>query len=99
IDSLNVGFLNPMIQKVLQDLTGTASGRMYLKGPITQPYLTGRVKLNDGQFDVGLLNSTYQLTDSVTFYPNEIRFRDMTVTDRLNHKGEFRGSIYHNGKF
>jgi hypothetical protein len=99
VDSLNVGFLNPMIQKVLQDLTGTASGRMFLKGPITQPYLTGRVKLNDGRFDVGLLNSTYQLTDSVIFYPNEMRFRDMTVTDRLNKKGRFKGSIYHNGKF
>ena len=99
VDSLDVSFLNPFMQKVLQDLTGTASGRMYLKGPITQPYLTGRVKLNDGRFNVGLLNSTYQLTDSVTFYPNEMRFRDMTVTDRLNHKGQFKGSIYHNGKF
>ncbi len=97
IDSLNVAFLDPFIGKVVQNMSGTTSGKMYFKGPVSHPFLTGRVKLNDGNFSVDLLQTTYSLTDSVVFYPNEMRFKDMTLTDRNGRSGKFRGSIYHNG--
>lgn len=95
VDSLNVGFLNPFLDKVLQGLDGTASGKMYFKGPLSQPFLTGRVKLNQGSFNVDLLKTSYTLSDSVIFYPNEMRFKDMTLTDRNGRSGKFKGSIYH----
>jgi hypothetical protein len=95
VDSLNVAFLDPFLNKVIQNLNGTASGKMYLKGPLTNPLLTGRAKLNDGQVSVKLLQTTYNLSDSVIFYPNEMRFKDMTITDRNGKNGKFRGSLYH----
>lgn len=97
IDSLNVAFLDPFLENVLQNLKGSVSGKMYLKGPLSAPLLTGRVKLNDGHFAIDLLQTTYSLTDSVIFYPNEMRFKDMTLTDRNGRNGRFRGSIYHTG--
>lgn len=97
IDSVSVAFLDPFLNKVIQNLNGTASGKMYLKGPLTKPLLTGRAKLNEGQFSVNMLQTSYNLADSVIFYPNEMRFKDMTVTDRDGRNGKFRGSIYHNG--
>jgi hypothetical protein len=96
VDSLSVAFLDPFLNKVIQNIKGTASGKMYLKGPLTKPLLTGRAKLNDGQVSVNLLQTTYNLSDSVIFYPNEMRFKDMTITDRSGKNGKFRGSIYHN---
>ncbi|MCL2073381.1 MAG: translocation/assembly module TamB [Marinilabiliaceae bacterium] len=95
IDSLSIAFLNPFLQKVLQNITGTATGEMFFSGPIKKPFLTGKVKLNDGDFKVDLLNMTYTLTDSVTFLQNEIRFNNMTVNDKRGHKGKFYGSIQH----
>lgn len=99
VDSLEVGFLNPFLNKVVQNVKGTASGRMFFKGPISKPYLTGRVRLNDGGFNVDMLQTGYSLADSVIFYPNEIRFKEMLVTDRHGRSGRFRGSIYHAGNF
>ena len=95
VDSLNVGFLNPFLENVLQNLQGTASGKMYFRGPLSQPFLTGRVKLNQGTFNVDLLQTSYSLSDSVIFYPNEMRFKNMTLTDRNGRTGKFKGSIYH----
>lgn len=97
VDSLNIAFLNPFLENVLQNLSGSASGKMYFKGPLSHPFLTGRVKLNDGKFFVDLLQTSYALTDSVVFYPNEMRFKDMTLTDRNGRTGKFRGSVYHDG--
>lgn len=95
IDSLNVAFLTPFLDNIVQNLKGSASGKMFLKGPLSNPFLTGKVKLNDGLFSVGLLQTSYSLTDSVAFYPNEMRFKEMTLTDQYGHKGRFSGSIYH----
>ncbi len=97
VDSLKVTFLNPFLKKVIQNLDGTASGKMYFKGPLSHPFLTGRVKLNDGSFSVDLLQTSYTISDSVVFYPNEMRFKNMILTDEYGKNGKFRGSIYHEG--
>jgi len=94
-DSLNVEFLNPFLKNVIQNIEGTASGDLYLSGPITKPLLTGKLKMNKGSFFVELLNTSYTMSDSVSFYPNEIRFNNLTVNDIYNHKGVFYGSIFH----
>jgi hypothetical protein len=99
VDSLDVSFLNPFLSKVVQDIKGYGSGKMYFKGPLSQPYLTGRINLDRGGFGVDMLNTTYSLSDTVVFYPNEIRFKDMTIADRNGRQGRFRGSIYHAGNF
>ncbi|WP_132434140.1 translocation/assembly module TamB domain-containing protein [Natronoflexus pectinivorans] len=99
LDSLNIAFLNPFLENVIQNITGTASGQMFLKGDVMNPSLTGKVNLNNGHFDVDFLNTSYALSDSVHFYKNEIRFRSMKLSDRHHREGRFHGSIFHNGAF
>jgi len=94
-DSLNVRFLNQFLKNVIQNIEGTGSGNLYLSGPISKPLLTGKIKLNDGSFFVDFLKTSYTLSDSVAFYPNEIRFNNLTVNDIYGHKGVFYGSIFH----
>lgn len=94
-DSLNIEFLNPILKNVLQNVKGSASGNLYLNGFINKPLLTGTVKVNDGGFYVKLLNASYTLADSISFYPNEMRFNNMTVNDIYGHKGVLYGSIFH----
>ncbi len=97
LDRLGINFLDTFIGNIIQNLNGTASGKLFLSGRLTQPLLTGKVNVDEANFDVDLLRTNYDVTDSVWFYPNEIRFRDLTIQDRHGKKGNFQGSIYHEG--
>jgi hypothetical protein len=97
LDQFGINFLDTFIGNILQNLNGTASGKLFLSGQLTKPLLTGKVNVDKAQFDVDLLRTSYEITDSVWFYPNEIRFRDLTIKDRHGKKGNFNGSIYHEG--
>ncbi len=95
LDSLPIAFLNMYLGHIMQDLRGTTSGEVYINGTASKPELTGRVNANNIKFNIDLLKTTYSLSDSVIFEPHKMIFKDMTVTDRFNNKGTFRGTITH----
>ncbi len=95
VDSLPMAFLNMYLGHILQDIKGTSSGDMFIKGTIKEPILTGRAKANGMNFKIGLLNTRYTLYDSVFFEPHTMIFDDMTVVDEYNSKGVFKGTIGH----
>jgi hypothetical protein len=97
LKDFNISFLDTFIEKILQNFSASASGELHLTGPLNKPLLTGKVNIDDGRFDVDLLQTSYKIRDSVWFYPNEIRFRDVKVEDKFGETGRFRGSIYHTG--
>lgn len=96
VDSLEVSFLNLYLTKILQNLKGTASGELQVNGKISNPTLTGKVNLNNSEFDVDFLQTSYSLKDSVWFEPERIIFRNMTLKDKSGHTGSFNGYIAHN---
>ncbi len=96
LDSLPVAFLNMYLGHIMQDIRGTTSGEIFIKGTAKKPELTGRIKANSLKFDIDLLKTTYSLSDSMIFEPHKMIFKNMTVTDKYNHKGTFRGTITHN---
>jgi hypothetical protein len=95
VNKLEISFINIYLKKILQNLTGNASGIVRLNGNISNPVLTGRLKLNESQFDIGYLKTTYNLTDSVIFEPQQIVFKNMVARDRQNHRATFNGYINH----
>jgi len=97
LDSLQIGFLNLYLSKIMQNLSGTASGNLGVKGSFTEPQLVGSVNINKSFFDVGLLQTTYSITDSIVFKPHEIDFRSLSIHDRYGRNGSFDGTIHHTG--
>ncbi|MCU4163587.1 translocation/assembly module TamB domain-containing protein [Carboxylicivirga caseinilyticus] len=97
LDSLEIGFLNLYLKKIMQNLSGTASGGLAVQGKITEPELVGKVNINKAFFDVDLLQTTYSVSDSIIFKPHQIDFRSMTVRDRYGKEGSFNGVINHTG--
>ncbi len=95
IDSLEIGFLNLYLSKVMQNLSGTASGQLSVKGSLSTPELLGRLKINKAFFDVGLLKTTYSISDSVLFTPKVMEFKELQLLDRNGNKGMFKGTIEH----
>ncbi len=99
LDSLPIGFLNLYLNKVLQNLNGTASGNIVLKNGTEGNELSGNINVNKAKFDVDLLQSSYTVEDSIIFTAHKIDFKNMILTDRYNRKGKFNGSISHTNFF
>ncbi len=99
VDSIAVDFLAPFVSAAMQEFDGIASGNLYFKGTFPHASLTGDLNLIEGSFDVDMLNTTYYVKDSVFLYPNEIYFDNMSVADRYNERGRFKGSIYHSAGY
>jgi len=95
IDRIPVGFLNLYLGIILQNISGTASGDMAIKGPLNAPQLIGRVKANQIHVDINILNTTYEVNDSAYFDENIMIFDHMRVTDTYGNKGSFYGTIGH----
>jgi hypothetical protein len=95
IDELEIGFLNLYLKRIMQNLSGTASGQLAVVGPLSKPELLGRLNINKAFFDVGLLQTTYSMTDSVIFDPNLITFKNIKLSDRNGRQGTFDGTIRH----
>ncbi|WP_462319157.1 translocation/assembly module TamB domain-containing protein, partial [Marinilabilia sp.] len=97
LDSFNISFLDTFIGHILQDFDASTSGKLYVTGSLDQPHLTGKVNVDKGRFNVDLLQTSYEISDSVWFYPYEMRFKDLTIRDKHGKTGNFRGSIFHEG--
>ncbi|MCU4176406.1 translocation/assembly module TamB domain-containing protein [Carboxylicivirga sp. N1Y90] len=97
IDSLEIGFLNLYLKRIMQNLSGTASGDIAVVGPISEPELLGRLNINKAFFDVDLLKTTYSISDSVIFEPNRMLFQGLNLSDRFGNSGTFNGDITHTG--
>ncbi|MBR8536299.1 translocation/assembly module TamB [Carboxylicivirga sediminis] len=95
IDQLEIGFLNLYLSRIMQNLTGTASGQIAVVGALSSPELLGKLRINKAFFDVGLLKTTYSVADSVIFEPNEMIFKNLLVADRNGKQGSFNGTIHH----
>ena len=95
IDRLEIGFLNLYLNKIMQNLSGTASGELAISGSLSKPELLGRLNIDKAFFDVGLLQTTYSITDSVIFDPNLITFKNTQLSDRNGKQGTFEGTIHH----
>ncbi|MCU4155463.1 translocation/assembly module TamB [Carboxylicivirga sp. A043] len=95
INMLEIGFLNLYLSRVMQKLSGNASGQLSVVGPITAPELIGGLYINKAFFDVDLLQTTYSMTDSVLFKPDLIEFKGIQLSDRNGKQGSFNGTIRH----
>ncbi|WP_430809750.1 MULTISPECIES: translocation/assembly module TamB domain-containing protein [unclassified Carboxylicivirga] len=95
LDKLEIGFLNLYLSKVMQNLSGTASGEVSVAGSLSRPALLGKVNIDKAFFDVGLLQTSYSISDSVFLEANTIRFKELKIADRNNRQGSFSGTIVH----
>lgn len=95
-DQLPVGFLNFYLSHIIQNIKGNTSGKIRLAGDLSSPGLSARMKLNPSTFDVGLLKTSYVVSDSVVLVPDRMIFKNMKVADKYKNQGVFSGSIGHN---
>ncbi len=88
--------LNPYVDNLVQDLSGTGNVALTLDGTIDQPKLNGRISFNDGAATLSFLNTRYIFNESIRIYNNNLYFENFIATDQSGNQGIVNGSISNN---
>ena len=98
ITTLNLDILNyPLFAKYVRRVTGTASAKLNLHGPLKALDLSGNLRINDAKVNVSYLNTTYTIKNQdVQVADGYIDIGSIDIIDSFNNKATGTGRIYHN---
>lgn len=93
---VNMGFLEPYLETVVQNMKAVGSGHVKLIGPMKKLGIHASVFAEQVSFNIGMLNTTYSFSDSIHLSPTRIQFDNVRVTDREGNYGFASCLIRHN---
>lgn len=93
---VNLRFLEPYLNTVVQNLNIVGSGKIRLIGPMKSIGIYANVYAEKSSFNIGLLNTTYSFSDSVFVTPTKISFNNIKVSDKEGNTGNASCMIRHN---
>ena len=88
----NLRFIHDFIDDITPDFRGRASGHIHLYGKFKKLTLDGSVDA-DASFKIAMLNTTYQVKDSILVTPDGLTFRNNRVYDSQGHEGALDGYV------
>ncbi len=97
-NDFNLVPLNPLLEDVLTNIRGEASGDVHLVGKLNHPDINGHLTLNKAGLGIPYLNVDYDFNNkaSVTLKKQRFIFNKIQLKDtRYNSKGELNGSLSH----
>jgi hypothetical protein len=93
MNSFQLSSLNPYVEKLLQDLSGTGHVTITLDGTLEQPRLNGTIGFDNGAVTLSYLNTRYTLNESVRVYNNNVYFENLAAADPDGNIGMVNGSV------
>jgi len=96
LNELELQALNPYVENIVEDLSGSCNVALTLDGTLAQPKLNGTLGFNMGAATVSFLNSRYNINESVRIYNNNLYFENFSATDEYGNIGIVNGSISNN---
>ena len=88
-------FMESFCGSFMDNVDADINGKLNVVGPLNNINLVGKAVVN-GSVRMTALNTTYWMrNDSVTFVPDEIKFKGDTICDRNGNIGIMTGSVYH----
>lgn len=93
---LNAAFLRKYLNNVVQNISGSLTGRLHLFGDLNDPVIEGAVYAENCRFGIDFLNTTYTFSDTVRCYPDEIRADSIRLFDEHGRKALANGYAHHN---
>ncbi|MBL7924297.1 MAG: translocation/assembly module TamB domain-containing protein [Bacteroidia bacterium] len=80
---------------LVSDMTGIASGELYLRGTANKPELTGKVYLQKIGFTIDYLNTSYSFSTEVEVLKDRFEFKNVVMNDVKGNPSIVNGSIRH----
>ncbi len=87
--------IQPFLQNVFTNINGEVNGTFDLCGTLKRPELYGVADITNGVASVGYLKTDYSFEGPVNITPEFIRFQNVRITDRFNHRATLSGQIGH----
>ena len=91
----DLNFLNPLLEGILDNIEGEATGSVKITGPYNDPNITGETFIEKGKFKIPYLGTTYSLNDKIIFNDNLIGFKNVNLKDQFGETCVLNGGIYH----
>ncbi len=96
IGTIRLGILSTYLDIVFSDLEGSGSGSIQVSGPLSEPDITGRVRLKDAVVLVDYTQCRYRLADAViTLKPDQIDLGEIRIRDMAGNEGTVKGQLSH----
>ena len=90
-------FLRQYLGAVVQNSTGAASGTVRAYGKFGHIGLEGKAVVKNMAFDVGYLNTSYVMSDTVIMTPTSFRLNQVQMYDTEGNYGVVSGLALHDG--
>ena len=98
-DSIPIAFINHWTHPFLENIGGTASGRVTVSGEGKKVWVITKVLAHDAQLTIPYNGCTYHFSDSVFMDSTSIIFPDINLTDDEGNPLYFNGVISHDEYF
>ncbi|HLU89370.1 MAG TPA: translocation/assembly module TamB domain-containing protein, partial [Cyclobacteriaceae bacterium] len=96
LNDADLSVIEPFLSRYLRQIGGTIDGDFQIVGSLRQPQFIGTGHLTGATVLINYLNTFYTVDGSVSFAPNAISFKDLSLTDVQKHHATFQGGITHN---
>lgn len=94
-NDINIAFLQPFMEKIVQHVKGRGFGKIHLFGPFKALNVVGDAYVADGGMGIGFLNTYYTFSDSIHLDTTSIQIRNLAFYDKFNHTGHVDLRVNH----
>lgn len=95
LTNANLEILTPILDGIISDIKGDATGTLSVKGTPQNLIINGAADVNNASFKVDYLNTTYFLDDYVYLQDNLIGFKKLKLRDSFGNIAIVDGGIFH----
>ena len=96
IDSLPLGFLEPMLSSFSHKFIGDASGKLDFVINSHDIYFDGIAHVKKAQMGIAALNTIYDIVEQDVYFDKEgFSFKNMMLTDQYDNHASLNGYIHH----
>ncbi|HAI76910.1 MAG TPA: hypothetical protein DCM08_11755, partial [Microscillaceae bacterium] len=96
-DQFELQLAEPFVEDLLAQMTGTAKGRIDIKGTGSSPVVKGELEVMNGGFLFKMMNTYYTFSDKLFLEPNRFYMKNFTLFDNQNNKMTLNGGFTHDG--
>ena len=95
IRKIELHSLEGISKKMLRDASGVINGKLAITGNLSKPIIEGDINFNKTRFNLGLLNSYFNIDqEKMAFTKEGVHFDSFTIADSSNNKAILDGMAY-----
>ena len=93
-ENTNLKFIHYYMSSITSDFSGRVSGNVHFYGKFKGLTMDGKV-LGDANMKIDVLNTTYNIKDSILIEPGGLTFTNNRVFDTYGHQGRANGYLHY----